>query len=874
MDDAAVRLARDSLDSMRAALGPLAVLDDARRRMQWFTEVLRGLAPGVGDSSPFAPDDLLWIPSSVPGSVLAGIPHPQRGVSVAYSWMHGVEAVRVKCKWGGTKGLPNQQAMWLDARVVPHGLLPAMEVLQQAVIPCWGTASVWQWRVRVDDAVEFVKSRVPAEHKGLVSLAVVATAVWALGLGEPRRWCRETAKGMALPLSLAPVHVHDPHEWRLQAEWCPAAVGHDKFKRAVSCQGWPVDLLTAAYRVHVKAKREFGWRVRFADGLPLVGAAREYATRVVSTEAPWAFGPAARAASKVFGPLRKGASTSLQLYDLGGVMRCSTAMALAGPEDNNCAAFAWLLVAALVCEGVLDANAVGGSAATCWADVSVPVPPEVDGGDTVGDTVGDTDDDASVPASVPGPVLDPARCGLSALDTMLCLAADTTQVMLPREQNEPSTACEGAVVFSFHPHDCDLGRAEGCLNRVPEWDGTCVEDCAPGVLLSMILAQGEPSLGTPPRQAANLCAMACMFMDPAINRRWMFGNCLARRELQTVLAADLRVLLGFVDQKASGGAGASDVVGDAFVSVRDSLLQSLDGWCVGSEGWLRRASTAMWWWLLAKCTRADTALRFCVAAAAELSYRWPAEEPLLLWAAFVQTTRLPLHGAGSSGLWGQATAPTALPKLVTASRMSVHPVWSCCEPCIRIGHTVVRLDAIDPATLNPIVTLIDESANEDVRAWLNYQVEKHDAGDGGRAAAAPDMAPLAFHADWTHTDTVMRFAAQLAPREAESRAQPASWMRIGADACANYAALTAACAAVVDAVACQDPHIAAMTSLLLSPTALVHALIGRMVQRVGVTGGSGTDGAGAGAGGAGAGAGAGAGSSGGAGAAGAAAYSL
>lgn len=919
----------DALDSMRVALGPLASDDDARRRMQWFADVLRGLAPGVAAPGHFAPYELLWIPCGTAPDVLAAIPHPQRGVSVAYSWMHGVEALRIKCRFGGTKGLPNQSAMWLDARVVPHGLLPAMHVLRRGVIPCEGAASVWQWRVRADDAVEFVRAHVPAECRGLVSLAVVGTAVWALGLGQPRRWCREAVYGTV------PDHdPYNPHEWRLQAEWCPAAVPRDKFKYAVSCLGWPEDLLTAAYRVHLAARRGFGWRVRFADGLPLVAAARAYAAHAAhaahgSEPAVVARVPAARVAVAVFRPLRRGAPKSLQLFDLGGIMRCTTAVALADPDDTNCAAaFAWLLVAALISARVLDGEEVGRSAAASWGDVLVPAPgvgfgsgfgtgcgsgcssglgsggsgsgalegvgsgfgfgltsgSEFGTGSRFG-TGGGLDGTPAGPAAT-----GPARCGLSALSTMLCLAADTTQMMLPREQNEPSTACEGAAVFTFHPHDWEFGRSESCLNRVPEWDPSCVEDCAPGVLLGMMVAQGETSVGTPVRLAANLCAMACMFMDPAINRRWRFENCFARRELQETLAEELPAVLRFADS-ASGNAAASDADADAFVSVRDSVLQSRDGWCLGSEGWMRRASTAMWWWLLTKCTRPSTALRACVASAAELSYRWPSEEPLLLWAAFVQTTRLPLHGAGLAGLWGQAPAPTAPPRLVTASRTPVNPLGSIVEPCIRIGRTVVRLDAIDPVTLNPVVSLIDESANEEVKAWLNYQIEAHgdfrqalreaecpdrlDRADRPDRPCVPEVAELAFHADWSRKDTLVKFAAQLAPCEREGSTKAACWMRVDLNACTGYAALTAACAAVVDAVACQEAHVAAMTSHLLNPSALVHALIGRMVQRVSVSGGGsgGMDGPGAGVGaGAGAGGGSGGGSS--AGVAGTAAFSM
>jgi hypothetical protein len=849
-----VCLAGDALECMRAALGPLASKDDAARRMQWFTDVLRGLAPAAPGTTAarFPPDELLWVPRGASAAVLASIPHPQRGVSVAYSWMHGVEALRVKCKWGGVKSLANQQAMWLDSRVVPHALVPAMQILQQGVLPCRGAAVVPRWAARADDAVEYVRDRTPDEFKGLVSLAVVATAVWALDLGEPRQWCRKSVSGGGAGAGAgtgagsggATALVVDPHKWRLQAEWRPMAVPHDKFYYLVTRHGWPVDLLTAAYHVHLCGGRASGWRVRFADGLALVDRARAYAASVAvpSPEtAGWV--PAAVAAAAVFETALHGAAQSLKLFDLGGIMRCSTAAALANAhtDKDTCAAFAWLLVAALVCRGVLDADAVVRAAAKCWGDVLVPP-----GGPLVG------------PVGPPiGPLVpeSPAegRCGLAALSTMLCLAAEATQVLVPREAHEASLAYDGAVVFMSRAHGWEHDTTDDSVFGDPD-GGDGVEPCAPGTLLSMLAAQGELSCGTPVRQAASLCALVASFMNTTtVNRNWVFEDCVAKGELQALLAADLQAVFDTFGRHHGVAVGPPDAHdSDPYVSVRDALLQSRDGWCVGSTSWLRRASTALWWWLLARCTHPNTALRACVAAAAELAYRWPHEEPLLLWSAFVQTTRLPLHGAGGGRVWGQSPTPPLPPRLVTVVRKPVGALGSHTEPCIRYGHTVVRLDAIDPVTLNPIVTLIDESKKEGIQTWLNAQIAKHESWKGVAAhrrqdrqdrqdrTRQPDVSPLAFYADWSCADTVVAFATLLAPREFELQSK--HWMHVwpSGHSQAACAPLTAACAAVVDAVACQETLLADMTTNMVRPSALVHNFIWRMSQRVNaVAGGAG-----------------------------------
>jgi hypothetical protein len=171
---------------------------------------------------------------------------------------------------------------------------------------------------------------------------------------------------------------------------------------------------------------------------------------------------------------------------------------------------------------------------------------------------------------------------------------------------------------------------------------------------------------------------------------------------------------------------------------------------------------------------------------------------------------------------------------------------------------VVRLDAIDPVTLNPIVTLIDESKKEGIQTWLNAQIAKHESWKGVAAhrrqdrqdrqdrTRQPDVSPLAFYADWSCADTVVAFATLLAPREFELQSK--HWMHVwpSGHSQAACAPLTAACAAVVDAVACQETLLADMTTNMVRPSALVHNFIWRMSQRVNAVAGGAGGGSGAG----------------------------
>ena len=881
-----------ALRAMRRDLGPKATLQDARARALWFQRLL-------SQFSNTEDQRLQWVPRGAPDAAVLAMAHPMRGVSVAYSWMHGTEALLV-----GSKPLGGLRSMWLHEGTVPDVLLPTMRILRRVLLlPAAATATAAaatatppphrKWRARASDVLDYIHysdacradfgddAVGSAIHRNKVTLAIVSTAAWAVHAANPRLWPRDSKRNpkyaadsktvygdadgdddidedgdgdahgdahgdVHITKTAAPIYVTQPNKWRLAAEWDPCAGScADAFSFMVMHQRWPPDILSAAYKIYTMPQhgRQNAWRVRFQDARQLLDLAKQYADACVVAAVSVSSGscaitwlPAAAMGKRVFAghACPDMATVVFDSRHLGAVMRCSTVMACAMD-------FSWVLVCALVCAGVMDYTCENIANAACWGDVLVPC---VHAGPTAAGSL--------VPGVAPFAALAPASlpvcpAGLVALSNMLMLSADIPRiVVLGHGGVGGSTGAgfgagagagaggTGAGAGARALPDDDVPFDFEALHWTRDDDHHDDERHAFATMslkavLAMLISKGSAasSMAGSAHNAARVAALAAVFMTPSVNVRWSFVDCAARQELQAVLALDLDAMFLRMESASTG----DDF---EFVSHQDAQLSSArDGWCVGSPVWLKRASSALWWWILTHCTAPGTELRACVCAAAELAYRRPAMEMLLLWGAFAQArcSKITHHGAVHKRQTSTSTMP--MPPVHVQIMTEAHEPLQPAN--MAVNRSVLQLHAVDPYTLNPIVSVLDakDPAVESALCAKHAFLETMTFLDA-------KMLHTVFHADWNTSVAVGEFMKLLAAPVTDQVSGPTMDGNAWTSALCvtqpprwpTLAPLLGAAAAVVDATACSDVTTAAFTVDLLHPAALVATLCFRFASAV------------------------------------------
>jgi hypothetical protein len=798
--------------ALAAIMGPRATCHDAHQRWQWFDRELQRLAVGGPPCAGFSQEDdeeeggggggegapasrpnrvLLWVPPTTPEDVVAAIPHPIRGFSVALSWCHAAEGLQLASAVGKSlRTVDGLNAIRFDPEVVPCVLLPAMRILRERTLAVAPVAVVRKWCLRADEVRALIRDHLPAEHRAGVSLAVVAVAAWAVGRARPRAWPKDSKafkdRGEVVVV---------PRKWRLDAE-CPNAWG----VRFGSPPGWPSGILNAAYAVYVGSRRSDPWRVQFVNATGFVAGAVAYAAdlmaavRSMGRSEIGAWAPARTVAHALFGDT-SGLPVCLGECDLA-VMRQTMAASV-----ND---FSWVVVAALVDAGVLTVSEVLADAdalAVGWRAVLVPL-------GSCASVAG--------PAAPPGSEVPagPRPKGLGALSDLLVLGCNPPRIVVEGAgpggvsgggggpgSGSASTSRQFGLVFQV------AARAPLSLTRQAHAARGFRElDRVVHMLHSFSSHHVEDRMHT-----SKAFSAAAALMDPAVVGPWELQDCEPRRELAAILAQELDPLLAGV---------ASD----------PALFSARDDWCL-SDAWLGHASSALWWWILAHRTSPGTPLRTCVAAAAELSCRWPALEQFLLWGAFVQ-------------VWRRQVAVPALP-----ARPPEVAVWP---------GSVPRLEGVMPDTLQPVVAKVDlrlktprpgtDELEVDTKPF-HALLARHASLNGASPRDEAIMA-MVLRGDWTQEWAAQGFRALLAPVWRPATAGPEAhlwlpggggggpaqapapaWCRVvppcGRPEDPGLEPLVIAASSVVDAMATADTTVSQACLQFLHPVVLVETLVAR-----------------------------------------------